>query len=72
MFQGAVGFAAMFPVIVVASGLDEQIPAVAGGVLVSGIVTRIMANPQVNDWINQFMPWLAAEPKELDDVDANQ
>ncbi len=59
-FQALVGLAAMFPLIVDASGVGEGVAWVAVGTAISGAVTRIMALPQVNDFLRRFVPWLAA------------
>lgn len=62
VFQGIVGFAPVFPLIVGASGADETGPAIALGLAVSGGITRIMAVPQVEDFLQKHVPWLAAKP----------
>jgi hypothetical protein len=62
LFQLAVGLAPMLPLIVGASGLDETAPAVAGALAISGAVTRVMALPQVEQFLQRFLPWLAAAP----------
>lgn len=59
-FQALVGLAAMFPFIVEASGVPEGAAWVVVGTAISGAVTRIMALPQVNDFLRRFIPWLAA------------
>lgn len=61
-FQGVVGFAPLVPAIVDASGLDETAPLVAGGIAISGAITRIMALPKVEEWLRRFVPFLAADP----------
>jgi len=64
VFQAGVGLAAMAPLIVEASGADQKAGAVAVGLAVSGAVTRIMAVPGVNDWLNAYIPWLGAGPSK--------
>ena len=63
-FQIVVALAAMFPLLVNASGLD----ATAGWlVLAAGIaagITRIMALPVVEAFLQRYVPWLAARPAE--------
>ena len=64
IFAAVVGLAAMAPLLVDASGLDETAPAVAGVLAVTGAITRIMAIPQVETFLRTFLPFLAATPKE--------
>jgi hypothetical protein len=64
VFQAGVGLCAMAPLIVEASGADQKAGAVAVGLTVSGAVTRVMAIPQVNDWLNTYIPWLGAGPSK--------
>lgn len=63
VFQLAVGLAPMLPLIVSAGGLDETAPAVAAALAISGGVTRVMALPQVESFLQTFVPWLAASPR---------
>ncbi len=59
VFQALVGLCALVPLIV---GTDVPAAgAVAVALTVSGALTRIMAIPEVNDWLDKFLPWLAAE-----------
>ena len=62
-FQALVSLCAMLPLLVGASGLDEQVPAVAGAVAVAAGVTRVMALPAVEAFLQRFVPWLAAAPR---------
>ena len=64
IFAAVFGLAAMAPLLVDASGLDETAPAVAGVLAVTGAITRIMAIPQVETFLRTFLPFLAATPKE--------
>jgi ABC-type uncharacterized transport system permease subunit len=64
VFAAVVGFAALLPLLVQASGVDQTLPAVAGAVAVAGAITRIMAIPQVETFLRTFLPFLAASPKE--------
>lgn len=63
VFQLVVGLAPMMPVIVAASGVDETLPAVGLALGISAGVTRIMNLPAVEDFLQRFVPWLAATPK---------
>lgn len=68
VFQALVALAALSPVIY--SAATNADPATAtgalGGVLVvSAGITRIMALPGVNGWLERFAPFLAAEPSPL-------
>ena len=62
VFQAVVGFASMWALMVVALGLDEAVPWVAASLAVTGGITRVMAIPEVNAWLERWIPWLAAEP----------
>lgn len=64
LFAAAVALAAMAPLLVQASGVDETLGPVAGALAISGAITRIMAIPQVNRFLETFLPWLAPNPKE--------
>ena len=63
IFQAALGFLVLVPVLVEASGVPEHTAGVAGALAVSAAVTRIMAIPGVNLWLAKYVPFLAAEPK---------
>lgn len=67
VFQGAIGALAMLPLVVEASGLDETAAPVAGAVAISAGVTRVMALPAVELWLRRFVPWLAAEPRPVEE-----
>lgn len=65
VFAAVVAAVTLIPV--VAAGLwgSDSTPAlVTHVVVVSGVVTRILARPQVNDLLERFVPWLAAAPAE--------
>lgn len=57
-----IALAAMMPALVNAAGLDETAPAVAAVLAIAGAVTRVMALPAVETFLERFLPWLAAEP----------
>lgn len=48
-----------FPGIAVVLSIDD-IPAVASVVGIAVMVTRVMAIPAVDDWLDTFAPWLAS------------
>ena len=66
VFQGVIGAAAMAAPVYEAATHND--PAAAGGYAALGLgicagVTRVMALPGVNGWLERFLPFLAAEPK---------
>lgn len=60
-FQVIVALAAMWGVVVVTLGLGG-LPWAAASVTVAAAITRLMALPQVDDFLTRFVPWLAATP----------
>lgn len=60
VFQMLVGLAALFTLISVDAGTPA---AVASAVAVSAAVTKSMAVKEVNDYIQKYLPFLAAEGK---------
>lgn len=40
------------------------LPWAAGALAVVGGITRVLAVPAVNDWLSDFLPFLAAKPRE--------
>jgi len=63
--QALIGLAAVFPLIVNASGVDETLPIIALMLGISGGVTRVMALAEVEEWLQKHFPWLAAEPRVI-------
>lgn len=63
LVQLALGLAPMLPLLVDAAGVDDTLPAVAGALAISGGITRVMALPQVEVFLQRFVPWLAASPR---------
>ncbi|MFD6517293.1 hypothetical protein [Rhodococcus sp. NPDC060176] len=60
-FQVGVALLTLIPVVLVTSGLSLTV--VGGQVIaVTTAVAKVMALPQVNAFIDRFVPWLAAEP----------
>lgn len=62
IFQGLLGLAAVMPILIGAIGLPTTGGIVGGVLVVSAIVTRVMANPAVNEFLEKHLPWLAAKP----------
>lgn len=66
--QATLALATLLPFVVTGVyGNDGDIPAAVTQVLVvAGVLTRIMAMPQVEKFLADFLPFLAAVPKETD------
>lgn len=62
VFAAVVALAAMLPLLVQASGLDETLGPVGGALAIAGAITRVMALPSVDDFLARFLPCLAADP----------
>lgn len=65
VFQALIGVAALAPAAYAAA--TQQDPAQAAGwaatgLAVSAAVTRVMALPGVEGWLERFVPFLAAQP----------
>jgi hypothetical protein len=62
VFQGAVALAAILPLILSSAGIA---PVGLAGILVvaSGAITRVMALPAVEEFLENYIPILAAKPK---------
>ncbi|PQP24174.1 hypothetical protein [Rhodococcus opacus] len=58
------GLTPLLPSIIETLGLDTAIPLVAGVLGVSGAVTRVLAVPGVDAVLRQYLPALAASPRE--------
>lgn len=58
VFQAFVGFCALLPLIFADV---NPVGAVGIALAVAGFVTRVMAIPAVNVWLETYLPWLAAE-----------
>lgn len=65
VFQGVVALLTLAPLIVtnVYDSPDAYPVVVAQLLVVSGIVTRVMALPQVEVFLRKYVPFLAAAPK---------
>lgn len=53
----------VLPEAVKVAGLNT-IPWVVSVVAVAGGVTRVLAIPAVHDWLTDYVPWLAPEPRQ--------
>lgn len=63
VFAAVVAAATLLPVAAAAGGIDT-VPAVAQVVAIAGAVTRFLALPVVEEWMRDFVPWLAAAPAD--------
>ena len=63
IFAAGVALLTLLPVIAMTAGVDT-VPAVAQVLLVAGAVTRILALPGVEKFMELYIPWLAASPVE--------
>jgi hypothetical protein len=59
----AVGLLSLLPWILASAQVDNTVLG-AQTVAVAGAVTRILANPAVNAWVMQYLPWLAPAPRQ--------
>lgn len=67
LFQAVVGLAALLPFALEAVANGDPANLGQGAVValaVSGAITRVMAVPAVNAFLQHYLPWLAAEPKD--------
>ena len=60
-FAALIGLASMWALIVEVLGLDQGIPWVAASLAATSAITRLMAQPAVNNWLRRYVPWLAPE-----------
>lgn len=65
VFAATVGLLSLLPVVFMTAGISQEAYAVQV-LAVTGAVTRVLALPGVNDWLEKFIPWLAAAPKTGD------
>lgn len=64
LFQALVALAVLFPILVETTGLDpEDAPWLAIPLAVAAALARVMALPQVEDFLRRFLPFLAAAPR---------
>lgn len=68
-FQAFVALCVLFPVLVAQTGLDvDQVGWLAIPLGVAAAVARIMSLPQVETFLRQFLPFLAAAPNPTPDT----
>lgn len=63
IFAAGVALLTLLPVVAATAGVDT-VPAIAQVLLVAGAVTRVLALPQVETFLELYFPWLAASPTE--------
>lgn len=65
IFQALVAIATLVPFVVsgIYEGEGDYPAAIAQVLVVSGAITRVMALPQVEAFLRQFLPFLSAAPK---------
>lgn len=61
LFAALVALIPLLPEIIRASGW-QSIPWIAAIAGVAATITRIMAMPAVDRWLDTYLPWLASEP----------
>lgn len=62
-FQALVALAALAPILVTQAGLDtESLPWLVIPLGIAAALTRLMATPQVEEFLRSFLPFLAAAP----------
>lgn len=61
IFAGSVAFLTLLPVVATTAQIDT-VPAVAQVLVVTGAVTRVLALPGVEAFLETYLPWLAAKP----------
>ena len=62
VFQALIALSASWAVIVETIGLDPGLVWVSGSLAAAAAVTRVMALPQVETFLERFIPWLSADP----------
>lgn len=60
LVQMAVGLVLLVPFVVAELGLSTSVPWVAGALATTALVTKIMAVPQVNAWLERWVGPLGA------------
>ena len=68
VFAATVALLSLLPVIAATAGVDT-VPAIAQVLVVAGAVTRVLALPGVERFLELYVPWLAASPIEAIEAD---
>jgi hypothetical protein len=64
-FAALVALCALLPVLVEQTGMDvEDFPWLGIALAIAAAVTRIMANPKVEEFLRAFLPFLSATGKQ--------
>lgn len=63
IFALTVAGASLLPYVAAEAHIDA-VPGVAQVLGVAGAVTRVLAMPRVNEFLRDFVPWLAATPRQ--------
>ncbi|MFF0467576.1 hypothetical protein ACFYPX_09155 [Micromonospora zamorensis] len=61
VFAATVALLSLLPTVAIAGGVDD-VPLIAQAVAVAAGVTRVLALPGVEDFLQRFLPFLAAAP----------
>lgn len=62
VFAAVVGILTLLPVVFMTAGISNEVYIVQF-LAVTGAITRVLAIPGVNAWLETYLPWLAAAPK---------
>lgn len=62
VFQGVVAVAAILPLVLSTAGIPP-VGVAAAVIAVAGALTRVMALPAVEEFLENYLPILAAKPK---------
>lgn len=65
VFAIVVALASLLPYIVAEADIGTM-PGVAQVLAVAGAVTRILALPGVEAFLQEYLPWLSAQPRDPD------
>jgi len=65
VFAAGIAVLSLLPVIAITAGIDT-VPLVAQTLVVAGAVTRVLALPGVERFLEAYLPWLAAQPPSRD------
>jgi hypothetical protein len=66
IFQALVGAAFLWGGIVTTLGLDPNVGWVSLSLAITAGVTKVMAIPGVEEWLQRYLPFLSAKPKPVE------